>query len=167
MFHPDQEHLSPIEERLRTWVPTSGGLDRDRMLFEAGRGQTRGPVQAATQSPLWKWAAAAALLLASAFGMGWHHERSQRRSLELAFARQSSPAAVESRPELITQRREQEPAVDPTSYLALVRQVNRLDDAADLEPKRTAPGTNSGTRPADQPRTAPLRPRDWDRVISL
>ncbi len=158
MFHPDQDPLSPLEERLQSWVPSLGGLDRDRVLFEAGRAQARGPFQARTGTRLWKWATAAALLLASAFGMGWHHERSQRRSLELTFARLAAPAVVESRPELITQRREERPAVDPSSYLALVRQVNRLDDAADLEPDSEP--RRASSQEVDQPTRLDLHPCD-------
>src|SRR5208337_3824672 len=75
--------------------------------------------------------------------------------------------AVVSTPELIAERQETERAVDPTSYLALVRQVNRLEDAANFEPHRTAPEAVPKIRAADPPRAAPLRPRDWDRVISL
>ncbi len=169
MFHPDQEPLSSLEERLRSWVPASGGLDCDRMLFEAGQAQGRASNQARTATPLWKWMTAASLLLASGLGMAWHHERSQRRALELNLVKLAEPPAVVSSPVLIAERQGiaerhgNEPAVDPTSYLALVRQVDRLEDAADIEPDHAAPRV----RPADQPRPAPLRPRDWDRVISL
>jgi hypothetical protein len=169
MFNPDQDHLSSLEKRLRSWVPSAGSLDRDRMLFEAGRAEVQGPIQAGTSARLWKYATAAAVLLASGLGMAWHTERSQRRALELTFARLAPPppAPLVATPELIAERQEKERAVDPTSYLALVRQVNRLEDATDLEPHRTAPGTVPSVRAADPPRAAPLRPRDWDRVISL
>jgi hypothetical protein len=169
MFNPDQDHLSSLEERLRSWVPSPGGLDRDRMLFEAGRAEVQEPIQAGTSVRLWKYATAAAVLLASGLGMAWHNERSQRRALELSFARLAPPppASPGSTPELITEGQEKEAAVDPTSYLALLRQLKRLEDATNLEPQRTAPGTVQRVRAADPPRTAPLRPRDWDRVISL
>ena len=167
MFNPDEDHLSSLEERLRSWVPSPGGLDRDRMLFEAGRAEVQGPIQAGTSARLWKYATAVAVLLASGLGMAWHYERSQRRALELTFARLAPPPAVVSTPELIAERQEKERVVDPTSYLALVRQVNRLEDAANFEPHRTAPGTVPSVRAADPPRAAPLRPHDWDRVISL
>jgi hypothetical protein len=169
MFNPDQDHLSSLEERLRSWVPSPGGLDRDRLLFEAGRAEVQGPVQAGTSARLWKYATAAAVLLAAGLGMAWHHERSQRRALELTFARLAPPppAPLVATPELIAERQENETAIDPSSYLALVRQLKRLEDAADVMPRRTAPGTVQGVRAADPPRVAPLRPRDWDRVISL
>jgi len=169
MFNPDEDHFSSLEERLRSWVPSAGRLDRDRMLFEAGRAEVQGPIQAGTRANLWKFATAAAVLLASGLGMVWHNERSQRRVLELTFARLAPPppAPLVATTELMTERREKEAAVDPTSYLALVRQLKRLEDATNLEPQRTAPGTVPRVRAADPPQTAPLRPRDWDRVISL
>ena len=169
MFNPDEDQLSSLEERLRSWVPSAGGLDRDRMLFEAGRAEVQGPIQAGTRANLWKFATAAAVLLASGLGMAWHNERSQRRALELTFARLAAPPSVPltPTPQLITERQEKEPAVDPTSYLALVRQLKRLEDATNLEPQRTAPGTVQRVRAADPPQTTPLRPRDWDRVITL
>src|SRR4029077_18348169 len=87
MFNPDQNPVSPFEERLRSWVPSARGLDRDRMLFEAGRAQGQESLRARTSARLWKLATAAALLLASGLGMAWHSERSQRRDLELAQTR--------------------------------------------------------------------------------
>ncbi len=169
MFNPDQDHLSSLEERLRSWVPSAGRLDRDRMLFEAGRAQVKGPIQAGTRATLWKYATAAAVLLASGLGMAWHNERSQRRALELTVATLAPPppAPFVATPELMTERQEKEAAIDPTSYLALVQQLKHLEDATNLEPQRTAPGTVPSVRAADPPQTAPLRPRDWDRVISL
>ncbi len=169
MFNPDEDQLSSLEERLRSWVPSACGLDRDRMLFEAGRAEVLAAMPAATWANLWKFATAAAVLLASGLGMAWHNEWSQRRALELTFAKLAPPvpAPLVATPELMTQRREEQAAVDPTSYLALVRRVNLLEDGADLEPQRTAPGTVPSVRTADPPRAAPLRPRDWDRVMSL
>ncbi len=168
MRDSDEEHLSSLEERLRSWVPSPGGLDRDRMLFEAGRAEVLGSIQARSHARLWRFATAAAVLLASALGLVWHNEHSQRRALELTIARLApSPAPFVATPELIAERPEKEAAVDPSSYLALVRLVNLTEDAADLEPHRTAPGTVPSVRAADSPHTSPLRPRDWDRVISL
>ncbi len=167
MFNPDEDHLSPLEERLRSWVPSAGGLDRDRMLFEAGRAAVQGPSRAGTSGRLWKYATAASVLLALGLRIAWHNERSQRRALELTIARQAPPPALVSTPDLMTERQEEETNVDPSSYLALVRQLRRLEDATNLEPQRTAPGTVQRVRAADPPQTAPLRPRDWDRVISL
>jgi hypothetical protein len=167
MLNSDEEHLSSLEERLRSWVPSPVGLDRDRMLFAAGQAEVLGSIPARSRARLWKFATAAAVLLASGLGMAWHNERSQRRALELTFARLAPPPALVSKPELMTERQKNEAAFDPASYIALVRQVNRPEDAADLEPHRTAKSTVPSVRATDPPQTAPLRPRDWDRVISL
>ena len=120
MFNPDEDELSSLEARLRSWVPSPGSLDHDRMLFEAGRAEVQRPIQAGTRANLWKFATAAAVLLASGLGMAWHNERSQRRALELTIARLAAPPSVPltPTPELIAKRQEKEPAVDPTSYLA-------------------------------------------------
>jgi len=168
MFNPDQDHLSPLEERLRSWEPSAGGLDRDRMLFEAGRAESLGSIQARSHARLWRFATAATLVLASGLGMAWHQERSQRRGLELTIARLApSPALLDATPELMTERQENETAIDPSSYLALVRQVNRPEDAAALDSHRNPPGSDPSVLADDPPGAAPLRPRDWDRVISL
>ena len=140
---------------------------RPDALFEAGRAEVQGPIQTGTSGRLWKYATAASVLLASGLGIAWHNERSQRRALELTIARLAPPPALVSTPDLMTERQEEETNVDPSSYLALVRQMNRLEDAADLEPHRTASGTVPSVRAADPPQTAPLRPHDFDRVISL
>ncbi len=168
MLNFDEEHLSSLEERLRSWVPSPGGLDRDRMLFEAGRAEVLGSIQARSHARLWRFATAAAVLLASALGMVWHNEHSQRRALELTIARLApSPAPFVATPELIAERQENETAIDPSSYLALIRQVNRPGAAANLEPDPMARGIAPSVRDADSTQIAPLRARDWDRVISL
>ena len=118
MFNPDQDPVSSLEERLRSWVPSAGGLDRDRMLFEAGRAAAQRPIASAgTSTRLWKLATAAAVLLASGLGLAWHNERSQRRALELTFARPAPPPPaplVTSTPELIAERREKgAPSIPP------------------------------------------------------
>jgi hypothetical protein len=168
MFNHDQDPVSSLEARLRSWVPAPGRLDRDRMLFEAGRAQVHGSIQAGTRARMWKFATAAAVLLASGMGLAWHNERSQRRDLELTLASPAppSPAPIGSTPELVAEHQQNQVAVDPMSYLALVRQVKRQEDAVVLEPRRAAPAVPR-VRAADLPQSAPLHPRDWDRVISL
>ncbi len=160
MFNPDQDQLSSLEERLRLWVPSAGGLDRERMLFEAGRADGR--------ARLWKLATAASILLASGLGVGWIHERGQRRAPEPENSRTLPPAASSvSTPEIVTQHREPETVIDPSSYLGLIRQLKRLEGAADFEPHRAAPHSASKVHSAVLPSTTPLRPYDFDRVISL
>jgi len=159
MFNPDQDPLSSLEERLRSWVPAAGGLDRDRMLFEAGRADVQGTVPAGTVARLWRYATAAAVMLASGLGMAWQNERSQRRVLELSSARLAPPAPLLSTPELITERQEKAAPVDPMSYLGLVRQVKCLEDAASLEPHLAPP------RASGQPTR--LEPYPCDPAIGI
>ena len=77
--HPELEHefdLSELERRLAAWRPAAGALDRDRMLYEAGRAAARadGRVQS------WRLATAALVLLAVGLGGLLVHERSQRHA---------------------------------------------------------------------------------------
>ena len=169
MSHSDQDAMRAFEERLRSWVPSPGGLDRDRMLFEAGRAEAEGPIRGRISSGFWRLATAAAVLLASGLGWAWQNERSQRRALELAFARPVPPPSVTvgSTSELMTKRQERETAVDPTSYLALVQQAKRREQAAILEPERAEPGPVQKIQATSPPRPVPLRPHDYDRVIAL
>jgi hypothetical protein len=169
MFNPDQDRLSAFEERLRSWQPSPGGLDRDRMLFEAGRAEAQGSTRTGASPRLWRFATAAAVLLTSGLGWAWQNERSQRRALELTVARLAPPHAAPLDPasELMAERQEKNSGVDPTSYLALVRQVKRLEPGAFLEPSRDEPRTVQKIRASNPSRTAPLRPRDFDRVIEL
>ncbi len=85
--HPDHDpeiDLSAVERRLAAWRPAAGGLDRDRMLYEAGRNAARadGRVQS------WRLATAALVLMAVGLGGMLARERSQRRGIGIiAFAR--------------------------------------------------------------------------------
>lgn len=160
MFDPDENDLNMLEERLRSWMPSAGGLDRDRLLFETGR--------ARASARLWKLATAAAILLSFGLGTGWLHERAQRRDVEPALSRPSPPVVSHPPvPEVVAERPEPVTPVDPLSYLGLIRQVKNMDDAADFGPHRIAPHRASKVHSADLPTTQPLRPHDFDRVISL
>jgi hypothetical protein len=168
MFNPDKDRVTSLEDRLRQWVPDAAGLDRDRMLFEAGRAQALGSIRAESRARLWKLAAAAAVVLAVGSGFAWHNERNQRLALELALAGApvTLPATVRSAPELMTEHPKREVA-DPSSYLVLVRQVTNQEDCAEPLPHATTPKAVANPRFADLPATTPLRPRDLNRVISL
>ncbi len=83
-----EPELTALERRLADWRPTAGALDRDRMLYNAGRA-------AAGVRPL--RLAAAALLLVS---LGLGDLAVQQRSLlgrERAVLRTSEPDASSSR----------------------------------------------------------------------
>src|SRR5689334_5344994 len=92
MFNSDQDRVSDLELRLRSWVPSAEGLDRDRMLFEAGQAAAGAAARAGGMSRWWKFAAGAAAVLAMGLGLAWHSERRQRLALQLAIARSTQPA---------------------------------------------------------------------------
>ena len=168
MFPLEQHHLNELEARLRQWAPNLGGLDRDRMLFEAGRAEAVGGSRPGPRVWLWKSAAAATVILALGLGLALRHERTQRRNLELALASVGAPpeSIVESPPESIAKLPEKHNP-GPSSYLVLVRKVKLLEDPVDREPVRTAPDRNQGG-PVTAPHSPPLlRAHDLDRVISL
>jgi hypothetical protein len=165
---PTDDPLISLEERLRSWHPSTEGLDRNRVLFEAGR--VAGQREQRSRS-LWTWklATAAAVVLSVGLGLGWYRERAEHQGLRLAIG-QPSQAPAGSRPieSVRTAVSKSEPRpVDPNSYLALMRRVTvRTERPDSLEPKHDA------NRPSEPPDPAvkaprPLRPRDIDRVISL
>ncbi|MFO0961217.1 MAG: hypothetical protein U0800_27870, partial [Isosphaeraceae bacterium] len=134
---PDFEHdlnddLKAIEGRLRGWAPSSPRIERDRLMFEAGRAAS------ARKSTRFSWpmaTAATALIALGALG-GWAQEHSKRRAVELAWAqgrRALPPSPPIDAPVLIAIR---EPSpIEPTSYMALSR---RLSEAGELDEPSTA-----------------------------
>ena len=68
--YPLPDELADLEADLASLVPCSGGLDRDRLLFEAGQAAARNRQGTGSQSARWLWSAgggavagAAAMLL--------------------------------------------------------------------------------------------------------
>jgi hypothetical protein len=169
MFNSDQDRVNDLERRLRSWVPSAGGLDRDRMLFEAGQAAAGAAVRAQGMSRWWKLATGAAAVLAMGLGLAWHNERREHLALQLAIAR-STPSALapsDSISVLMADKHERAVAPDPSSYLALIRQVSRLEHDEALQASPTAPGSAGKVEPTRSVRNAPLRPRDFERVIAL
>jgi hypothetical protein len=115
------EELTELERRLSGWAPTAAALDRDRMLFEAGRASARTGARIRLTTTL------AAGLAALAVGLGgWAvREHAQRRALELALADRSRAL------EVALAGRQPVPAVAPIpfdapapeSYLVLTRRL--------------------------------------------
>jgi hypothetical protein len=160
------EPLSDLEHRLRAWQPSSGGLDRDRMLFEAGRAAAGRTVPGGSVR-LWKLATAAAVLAALGLGQGWRTERLHRQAVELSLAAEMPRPFSTERARAASPPRPQPPVtpIDPSSYLALARR-------ADPPGPAPLPGPSGGTsgQPIDSGGVSsppPLRPHDLDRVLSL
>jgi hypothetical protein len=179
--NPDREgDLTALEQRLASWQPAAGTLDRDRMLYDAGR--------AAGDARARYWRLATAALLLVSLGLGgltmqqrsWlgrerarlTHEQGRRLELETALAALSdasraSPLAAA-------------PVVDvppigppaPGSYLALTaRLADGIGDgdwpgAAAIE--REPAARPSGPAPAAAKwRPAPLRAQDIEHILDL
>jgi hypothetical protein len=172
---PDDENeigpdLTALEHRLSAWRPAAGALDRDRMLYDAGR--------AAAGARPWRLATAALLLATLGLGGLLIHERRElarersllaqerRHRLEVetdlaarSWASRPTPAIAAAVPAT--------PA--PDSYLAL---TSRLAEGV-----AEAPWPDAGREPAPvgpapkssepSPRPVPLRPVDIQRVLDL
>ncbi|MDR3619521.1 MAG: hypothetical protein P4L85_09240 [Paludisphaera borealis] len=159
----DESDLSRLEQRLGDWTPSLGGLDRDRLLYEAGRAES-----AVRDRRLVKVTMAVSIATAlAAFGLGtaWRieHDRNGRLTAELALARlEANPAlAAPYRPTLPASISSEPP--DPFSYLALSRRIasGRIDfDRPDR------PATSSGDKPS-HPKPDSLRVGDRDRLLDL
>jgi hypothetical protein len=170
MFDRNEERtepLSDLERRLRSWEPASGGLDRDCMLFEAGRaaaGRTVGPGRSVR---LWRLATAAAVVAALGLGQGWRTERLHRQAVELLLAAElpRPVPTAQARPSRPPRHEPSVTPIDPSSYLALVRRTAPPGPA----PLPGPPGDTSGQPidPGGVSSQPPLRPHDLDRVLSL
>ena len=86
--------LSDLERRLEQWRPASGSLDRDRMLFDAGRASAR----AESWGRLGAALAASFALVAVGLGGLLVRERAHRHGLEVALAERTREPAL---PELV------------------------------------------------------------------
>ncbi len=154
--HRDAEHnlgpdLSPTERRIAAWRPSAVAIDRDRMLYEAGRASAR-----AAARP-WQFATAAALLLAVGLG-GWASRERSRRVDELA----ARPTI--SLPPLMPEPIE---PPDPNSYRALsALPAERWEMASAIEfgDASKSPHPDPAERPTHP---TPLRPQDILRVLDL
>jgi hypothetical protein len=149
-----EDDMTDLERRLRQWQPASLGLDRDRMLFAAGR--------AAARSAVWGWvplgSVAALAVAAVMLGILLVRERGERHALEVRLAQQIAvpkPPSVELALAPIVER---PPA--PDSYLMLTR--NMLAAGPELMPSQ-APDTTPAVRATDD--EPPLRVRGSSGLI--
>jgi hypothetical protein len=170
--HPDDRDpigpdLTALERRLSAWRPCAGGLDRDRMLFDAGR------ASASAGGRPWRLATAA-LLLATA-GLGGllaqqratlARERSHRLELETALAARIEATRPRSYAPVTVEIPPIEPP-SPSSYLVLTARLAAGDatppDVGDARHPR-GPAHDPSGGPGDAPA---LRPRDLRRILDL
>jgi hypothetical protein len=156
--------LSELERRMAAWRPTSRGLDRDRMLYEAGRAAARADGRVHS----WRLATAALILMVVGLGGMLMRERSQRHAMEVALAARTRPSRSASPVPLLSATTAIEPFA-PSSYFALTSRFSRSNpnmSSPDIdfepEPHRQATG------PLDLlPQRRPLQPRDLQRVLDL
>src|SRR5262245_25425879 len=117
--------LTDLERRLSGWTPSAGALDRDRMLFEAGRAAARSETRGRLTTAL------AAGLAAVSVGLGgWAvRESTQRRALELALADRSRALEVVLAERSFPPEPDQIPvaALTPESYLVLTHRLATVD----------------------------------------
>jgi hypothetical protein len=160
--------MNLVERRLAAWRPATGALDRDRMLYDAGRAAAR------TDGQVWPWRLAMASLALLTVGLSGllAHERSRCTALEssLAIASRINPPQPAGTIELSAAGKT--PAVEPfepSSYFALTARLARGNSGAtspdvefELEHRRPA-----GGRLELFPRQQPLQPRDLHRVLDL
>jgi hypothetical protein len=178
---PDREpDLTALELRLAGWRPAAGALDRDRMLYEAGR------ATAAAGARPWRLATAALLLVS--LGMGglaaqqrsrlgleralMAHEQARRLELETALSirADASRSPIQDAAPAVEVAPSGPPA--PGSYLVLTaRLANGFNDATwpgagaiDREPAPLPPGPAPA---AVEWRPAPLRTQDIQRILDL
>lgn len=160
--------LTALERRLSGWRPAAGALDRDRILYDAGRAAAEG------RGRPWRLATGALLLVSMGLGGALIHQRSElaREGALLASERTrrlelETALAVRSAPSPVPQGTIEPPA--PSSYLALSARLGEEWDiasppgvAAESEPRRPAPA------PSDAEwHPIPLRPQDIRRVLDL
>jgi hypothetical protein len=162
--YPENE-LNAMERRLAAWRPASGGLDRDRMLYEAGRAAAR----ADDRVQSWRLAAAALTLLTVGLGGLLAHEQSQRQALETSIAMAARINPAQPAGEIALPAPKEIPAIEPSSYIALTLRLSQgtpdmssLDRQLEPKPHRVATD-----RLQVLPERQPLQARDLQRVLDL
>jgi hypothetical protein len=174
--HEIEIELRALESRLSTWRPANGALDRDRMLYDAGRSVAR--VQSYVQA--WRIATAAFLFLCVASGallarqrIVLAHaqdllalERAQRLIVETRLAAQTQAAPTDA-----SRSPEPEPAEPfaPNSYFVLASR-QAMEIAGSSSPGVNMPevnGRRERQRSNKPSRATPLRPRDYERILEL
>jgi hypothetical protein len=152
--------LTDLELRLRQWQPTSFGLDRDRMLFEAGRASARAEIWGGV--PLGSIAALA--IVAIGLGVLFVRERGERQALEVRIVEHSTAPKTPEMPiepaPALAPIVERPPA--PDSYLVLTR--NMLSAGPEIMPSPAPDTTSVVPATNDEP---PLRVRGSGSLINF
>jgi hypothetical protein len=177
--HEIEDELRALEQRLTAWRPARGALDRDQMLYDAGRSVGR------ADSHIVAWRLATAALFLLLIGSGGllarqravleheeyllAREQSQRLALETTLAAQTRPAPAElahplGEPSTVT------PFALTSFFVLASREGQGADDSSGpgtgarmpTEAHRRDPKPPGNLRAA-----APLRPRDFERVLDL
>jgi hypothetical protein len=156
--------MTELERRLSGWSPAPVALDRDRMLFDAGRASVKGTTPGRLLTAL----AASLAALAVAFG-GWAlQERAQRRSLEFALAERARSLEVVHRGRLLALP---EPASmlvatpAPTTYLALSHRL--ATGGLEVPESNAAPAVHDQGSPSPARSLTPLNARRPGGLVDL
>jgi hypothetical protein len=164
--------LTALERRLSAWRPSAGALDRDRMLYDAGRASVGvGPCRLAAAALLLATTGLGGLLVQQRSQLARERallaaERSHRRELESALvARTESSRASSSGPATAEIGATEPPA--PYSYLVLTARLAGGDAGpagVGDGPEPPGPARDPAGGPASPPA---LRPRDFRRALDL
>jgi hypothetical protein len=173
----NEDHLRALELRMAGWRPAAGALDRDRMLYDAGRSRAT----ADTRIQAWRLATAALLCLSIGLsGLLGHqasklarerillaHEQAQRRQVEQSVTIVASGVPAEPSRQPV----ESAPAEPfaPASYFVLTSQLVSSGPGASWPEAEGADGSSrrDPRRLEKRPGSAPLRSRDVQRVFEL
>lgn len=164
---PNQPELTPLERSLAALAPSRSLLDRDRLMYEAGRRSALNERRRA-----WGWPAVAAALAVLAIGQFISAgrrpaERAVERIASVAAPSQRAPEAVE--PVVILTRRPPDPQTDGIGeHLRLRRRIDRQGLDALSEPPILAASARLGPLPEEPIRTLKaLDGRDEELFSSL
>jgi hypothetical protein len=159
MNTPEQDPTG-FERRLASWLPAATALDRDRMLFQAGRASAR--VEA--RGKVWPSTALGLALLLVGLGGLFGRERARRLALEMVVAARplaQTPDVAATSPRIVLPSpRVERP--DPSSYFVLTTRLAAGD--MDFPPVTRESHTE---RPAGRAAPTPLRPRGYQRALEL
>jgi hypothetical protein len=171
--------LTALEQRLAAWRPASGALDRDRMLYDAGRAAA----QAENPIPFWPLATAALLVISIGLGGLLVHQRSlraqdrnllaqeqsRRHILETTLAARDRTSGPSSPLPSSTVESPPIERLPSSSYFVLTSRLTRSAQGLsspefDFEPEPRRPGTHPSERSLHP---GPLQTRDIQRVLEL